>query len=284
MRRAARGLSALLISYPKSGRTWLRFILSSYFAQIAGPRRDVDLHNMFGFLPNLAMDRTRGLQALEPTMAARRLPLIAVAHEITGVVERMDVPIIYMVRDPRDVMVSSYFHATRHKHRYDGSIRDFVRDDKQGLPHLIHYLNQSARLLIDRRHHLVSYEELTKTPDLMIANILRFLGYDASYAHIGLAVAAGQIDKMRALEIREGIPGHDYDRNDPEALRARRGVVGGFADYLDADTLVWIADTLAERLSPYAKWLVGLTDPRVLVSYGKATRALPEIRRVAAAS
>lgn len=54
LRREARDLDALLMSYPKSGRTWLRFILANYFAAIVKTGEPVDLHTMFAFLPNLA--------------------------------------------------------------------------------------------------------------------------------------------------------------------------------------------------------------------------------------
>ncbi|UVO49841.1 sulfotransferase domain-containing protein [Sphingomonas sp. SUN019] len=257
LRSAVSRCDALLMSYPKSGRTWLRFILATYFAVLLEQSGEVDLFTMFKFLPNLAWDHVRGLPAAHVQKLKKAgLPLIAVTHQPDSDVLSKRIPVIFMVRDPRDVLVSSYFHATRHRHRFEGDIDEFVRDAEQGLPHLIRYLNRSAAFLQSSSYHVVSYEELTARPIPVVADLLRFLGQVPNPESIGRAVAAAEIDKMRKIEVRSGIPGHQYDRSDPEALRARRGVVGGFGDYLSQETLAWIATTCADTLSPAAARLV----------------------------
>lgn len=273
---AVANIDALLVSYPKSGRTWLRFILANYFALVIDQDHRVDMRTMFAFLPNLSWDSVRGVQAtLTQQLKASHLPLIAVNHDFYGTGSGNRLPVIFMVRDPRDVLVSSYFHATRHRHRFAGDIDAFVRDAEQGAPHLLRYLNRSVELLASRPHHVVSYEQLSTQPLPTVAALLRFAGHEPDLERVEQAVARGAIEKMRAIEVEQGIPAHEYDRTDPEALRARRGVVGGFGDYLSRDTQTWIEGFFASNLSADARHLVEQNAQVMLAGaqYAAATAA-----------
>jgi alcohol sulfotransferase len=257
----AASADAFLASYPKSGRTWLRFILSTYFARTAGFETPIDLHNMFRILPNFDFDPVRGVPAFEfaGSGAARAVPFVPVSHHGYQTSRFRARPIIFMIRDPRDVMVSAYFHATRHKHRFEGDISSFLRDDGQGLPALTRYLNGWAAGLARHERHIVSYERLTADTEGGVRDIVQFLGRDVNEAELARAVDASRFEAMRAREQKQGLPAHEYDRDDTESLRMRRGKVGGFGDYLsDADSR-FIETSSATLLSPPARELVAMT-------------------------
>jgi hypothetical protein len=239
---ASRSVDYLLLSYPKSGRTWLRYVLSCYFADSLGLRTLPDMSSMFQVLPNLAWDRERGLPAYREGPATARVPLIAVTHGVPMRGSLACRPAIFMLRDARDVVVSRYYHATRHKHQFGQSISEFIRDSKQGLPAWVDHTNRCASALADRRHIMVSYERLTASPAHETARVLAFLEQPADSQRIANALSHASIERMRALEIQTGIPGHRYDRSDPQALRMRRGIVGGFRDDLSGQDLDWIED------------------------------------------
>ena len=258
----AASADAFLTSYPKSGRTWLRFILSTYFAKAAGVETTTDLHNMFRILPNFDFDPVRGVTAFEFS-GSRAVPFVPVSHHGYEASRFRARPVIFMIRDPRDVMVSAYFHATRHKHRFDGDIPSFLRDDRQGLPALARYLNGWAAGLSRHRALVVTYESLTADTEGGVRDILSFLGREVDEAKLGLAVEAARFDAMRAREQKEGLPAHDYDRDDAESLRMRRGKVQGFGDYLSEADVGFIETESATLLTPQAKQLVGLTGMRI---------------------
>lgn len=252
----------LLVSYPKSGRTWFRYILSCYIAESAGLTLSPDLSSMFQFLPNLDWDKQRGLPAYYRGPAARAaFPLIAVTHHLPGKGRLPATPVIFMIRDPRDVLVSRYYHATRHKHAFSGDISAFLRDPAQGLPAWVDHTNDWMAALANRRHLIVSYESLSASTSDEVRRVLTFLGQPVDEARLVHAVAAARIDRMRALEIRNGIPGHRYDRGDPQALRARRGVVGGYRDDLSQADLDWIYRYNAEHLGATASHLLASLLP-----------------------
>lgn len=257
IQKALSTVDHVLVSYPKSGRTWFRFILANYFVLAYGLDCSVDLHQMFLISPNLDWDSDRGLPAFLGGPAAGVVPLIAVTHEHPRVLRRQNIRAIHMVRDVRDVLVSSFFHATRHKRDFDGGIDSFVRDRHRGLRRVADHYNEWAPYLSQVPHHVISYEHLTSDPQAAVSSAIAFLNLDPSPALIARAIAAAQIDKMRSLEIETGIPGHRYDRADPDALRARRGLVGGYADYLSVETCGWIEREWPEALSPRARDVFG---------------------------
>jgi hypothetical protein len=238
---------SLLTSFPKSGRTWFRFILASYFAQ-RQHLSPVDLHTMFSIVPNFDGDPVRGVPAFRAGEAAKKgVPLIAVTHKGPEALVKVPRHIIFMLRDPRDVMVSGYFHATRHRHRFDGSMDAFVRDPAQGLPALVEHTNAWIDALTGRPHSILSYEDLSAAPEVETARILGELKHVVDRDLVAGAVGAADIKRMRELELKQGIPGHVYDRHDPDALRMRQGVAGGFRAHLSEATIAWIEAYCAEH-------------------------------------
>lgn len=246
---------AFIASYPKSGRTWLRFILANYLNDRFDLGLRVDLQNMFRVLPNDGLSAERGLPAFT-FRDIPGMPLVVVSHARyqRGSFKRKG--IIFLLRDPRDLMVSAYFHQTGHKHRFAGGLSEFLRDPELGLADYVGYLNCWARALREHRHLLIGYEQLSSDPAAASEAVLAFLGVPVERALVQRAVAAGRFDAMQALERETGIPAHCYDRNDPNNLRMRRGKVGGFADYLSPDDTDYVGRTLAARLGAEAQDLL----------------------------
>jgi alcohol sulfotransferase len=248
-----------LISYPKSGRTWFRFILSHYFSNAAGLNVDVNLHNMFSVLPNFDLDTVRGVPAFGFATHQPKIPFIPVSHLGYRRSLFLSRPVIFMIRDPRDVIVSAYFHATRHKHRFQGSMSDFIMDREQGLPALVRYLNNWSDGLRRRSHIILSYEDLSLDAESETAKILTFLGCEINSSALKKAVEAGRFGAMQEREISEGLPAHDYDRTDSESLRMRRGQAGGYGDYLNAEQISDIEKFCSQALTAEGKMLVAKT-------------------------
>lgn len=245
-----------LVSYPKSGRTWFRFLLSHYFAAQAAPGMDVDLHNMFSVLPNFDLDPLRGVPAFRFADRPRTLPRIWVSHLAYRRSLFLNKPAILIVRDPRDVVVSAYFHATRHKHRYEGTIEEFLADPTQGVLAMCAYLNGWAAGIAGRRHTVLSYESLSADPVSETAAVLRFLGCAVDEGAVAAAVKAGSFAAMQERERAEGLPAHDYDRSDTESLRMRRGQAGGYTEYLGPAMIRQVEDICRRELSMPAKALL----------------------------
>lgn len=249
---------AYLCSYPKSGRTWLRFILGHYLVSAYRLPLDLDFDTLFTLLPNLSTSRRRGVRAFQFAGDAR-VPLLLSSHRDYEDAEFARGDPILLVREIRDVLVSSYFHASRQRRatrRFHEDIKTFVRDPTRGVSRYISYHNAWARALPGRRSLTMSYERVSREPESAVADLLRFLGVPIDPQRLTEAVESSRFERMRKTEIERGIGGVDYDRADPEALRVRRGIVGGYGAYLDAEDSSYIEAACRSHLDPLARqWL-----------------------------
>lgn len=258
LQRSLGKVDAFLVSYPKSGRTWLRYLMSLYMARVYDLGFEPDLRSTFRVLPNFDMDKERGLpssEALGPT----KMPLVAVSHRDFDRDLFSAKRTIMLVRDPRDVLVSSYFHQTRHKHRFEGDIAEFLEDETYGAAAVASYHNGWATGLAGGQALTISYEELSEDTHGVVRNILNFLGIAVDEQVLDDAVRKAQFDKMRKKEQQTGIPGHEYNREDADASRVRRGKVAGYTDYLGPAEDARVQELFAAHLKPEAKALYSPT-------------------------
>jgi hypothetical protein len=255
MRNAARDVDALLASFPKCGRTWLRFVLANYFTEALELGPPPDLHSMFRIIPNFDRDTERGLPAFSFAHLRPELPLVCVTHAPARLTPRL--PVIFLVRDPRDVVVSRYFHSTRHKKEFSGTISEFINDHEHGLPAYIRYLNAWALTLNGVPHHVTSYELMSSDMTSEMRKILEFLLVDIDEAALASAIARGAFESMRTQERVKGLPAHAYNRGDDESLRMRKGVPHGFTGYLAPELIDEINVRCASELSSDALGLLG---------------------------
>jgi hypothetical protein len=256
LERAAPSVNAFLVSYPKSGRTWLRFLLSCYFARVADLGLEPDLRSTFRVLPNFDRDAERGLPAFLGREHKVALPLIAVSHLAFEPRYFAGHPTIILVRDPRDVCVSAYFHETRHKHRFSGTIAEFIEDETYGVPAIVRYHNGWADGLKSNPALVVSYEEMSGNTEAAVRRMLEFLKLPVDEPALRAAIESARFSRMQKDEQKTGIPGHDYDRSDTESMRVRKGKVGGFSDTLSPAEADRIIEICRQTLNPDAKELM----------------------------
>lgn len=255
LERAAPSVDAFLVSYPKSGRTWLRYILSCYFAESGRLGFEPDLRSMFHVLPNFDRDSERGLPAFVGRETNIDTPLIAVSHRRFEPRLFAGKAAIILLRDPRDVCVSAYFHQTRHKQRFEGCIGEFIEDDQYGIPALVRYHNGWGEGLERGRTLAVSYERMSRDTASEIRLILDFLGRKIDETILERAIRRADFSEMQKAEKQTGIPGHDYDRSDSDSLRVRKGKVGGYAEALGDGEAGRILALCDEHMSAKARQL-----------------------------
>lgn len=243
-------MAGFLCSHPKSGRTWMRFALARYMDRTLELGIDVDLHTMWRVLPNFdSPDPQPGRDLAGYAFADRPdVPLIVSTHlpfdpELFG-----HSPTVFLLRSPYDVVVSYFFQRSKTQSDYYGDLRSFVRDPELGTPALVDYLNAWAPPLSSNGALTLSYESLRADSRTGFERIVERFGLPIDDAAIEDALEFASIPNMRRIELQRGIVNLDYDQSDPDALRVRRGVVGGYMDYLDADDARYVRDTCARGL------------------------------------
>jgi Sulfotransferase domain len=181
-----------LVSYPKSGNTWVRFLL----ANLIHPDETVGFDNINRLLPAPGVLSKRFLRSLPR-------PRVLKSHETFDVRFRK---VIYLVRDPRDVVVSEYHFNL--KKRYidpDVSLEQFIKRFIAGETSSYGSWWEHAAGWIAARHGnssflLVRYEDLLADAIGETAKIANFLGIQATPERLQAAVDRSSADRMRKLE------------------------------------------------------------------------------------
>lgn len=248
---AAPEADVYVVSYPKSGRTWLRVLIGKALCLHCGWSDDL-------LLDTPALTSAAGALGTHFTHDGADLREWA-GQDSLSADSRVyrDRRVVFLVRDPRDVLVSSYFETTRRSFvfedspvSFDGSLSEFVRSPLFGARRLAAFHHAWTRgRAAPRRFLLLRYERLRAAPTSQLRRILRFIGAEAvTRDAIAGAVEFATIENMRRLERADAFgdpclrPG---DRSDPQSYKARRGVVRGYVDYLSPADIEYVDRVLA---------------------------------------
>ncbi len=243
---------AAFVSFPKCGRTWVRLMLGRLIALEEGrPERADDLDELF--------------DVFETTKRRRGFPAVVFTHDDKPQHRRPDElmadksklyrgrDVVVLIRDLRDVMVSSFFQLTRREEkRNDPSLSAYVRSDSGAAATFVaFYNNWWAARDVPRSFRVLRYEDLHASPPQALEGILAAIGWPrVSPERIREVVAWGAFEnlkrksvasKRRELQPRNG--------DDPESFKMRRGKVGGFRDYLSPEDVAYL-DGQMRRLDP----------------------------------
>jgi hypothetical protein len=185
-----------LVSYPKSGNTWTRFLL----ANLAYPEKSPDFSNINDLLP-------------DPEGMAKRIldrhprPRILKSHHCFD--PRFQ-KVIYVVRDPRDVVLSEYHYDIKRRaiaedYPLEKFVARFVRGD---LNHPYGTWGENVASWFytrrgDPRFLMVKYEALEAQAIREMDRIARFLGITPDQDRLTLAVEQSSAQRMRELETKQ---------------------------------------------------------------------------------
>ena len=238
--RELSGGDAIILSIPKSGRTWLRAFLCAYFCKrfgleftlrpgryaLPGFPRIVFSHDMFEHrTKGDRWDRIRG-KYLVPRRELNRAKIILLA------------------RDPRDCFVSLYLQLTRRDPNAvklrQKTVGEMLRDEKFGMRAIVDTMNNWVNEFSHRDNFtLVRYEALRASPEERFRDLLAHLGESSPDPSIfQQALEFSRFENMQKLEAAGAFDSnilHPGDVRDPESFKVRRGKVGGYREYLSAE-------------------------------------------------
>jgi hypothetical protein len=218
-----------LVSYPKSGNTWVRFLL----ANLIYPNESVGFANINRLLPAPGVLSKRFLSKLPR-------PRILKSHEPFDVRFRK---VIYLVRDPRDVAISEYHFDL--KKRYiaaDMTLEQFLKPFIAGETSSYGSWWEHAASWIGPRYGnpaflLVRYEDLLADPVGETAKIAEFLGIQADEGRLKTAVERSSADRMRKLEKQDADKWTGTKNTIQDIPFVRTAKSGGWKDSLPRDAV-----------------------------------------------
>jgi estrone sulfotransferase len=234
----------VIVAFPRSGTNWTSFLVANALADRDGePPKLIDLRRLVPELNGMYFDGKswdgrdqRGFRK-QPGVRFFRCH----APYDPGFPK-----VVYIVRDPRDVLVS-YFHLQRLTGRDRGaSIEEIVTASDHWPCSWDAHVRGWA--LGDHDNVLVvSYEELHEDAASVLQRILGFADVERPRAAIEAAVRAASFEQMRRHEETTGVPLKDK-RMDKEERMIRRGRLGSWRDELDDETVRAIESAYGETM------------------------------------
>jgi hypothetical protein len=200
-RPAGRNLSVFpddvfIVSYPRSGNTWTRFLVGNLVYQ----NEPVTFANVESRIPEIYFYPDRKLRGF-----AR--PRILKSHEYFD--PRYN-KVLYIVRDPRDVAVSMYHYSIKRKNIPDGfEMEEFVPRFMAG--EFLedwgiwdeHVSSWYATRQGKNGFLLLRYEDMLSDPAAALTKVAAFMNLDVGDGVLARAVQLSSSEQMRELEKRQ---------------------------------------------------------------------------------
>lgn len=247
----------VILRYPKSGVTWLRLMVSHIYMRKLGEdipylighsefeRRAPDCPSIFVAMDNIGLHREEMLSRFEGKK------------------------VVLLLRDPRDIAVSLYFHFTKRSTRQERlsysvpndiankSLFDFVMDPDLGLARIIEFEEFWRKEIEFRPESIVlHYEDLKEDTKKCLALMMELIGTEVSAKEIADAVAFSSLENMKRMEARRSFaagPLKPRNVKDADSFKVRKGKVGGYKDYFSAAELTEIEYLMRTRSSRTTK-------------------------------
>lgn len=243
---------AAIVSFPKSGRTFVRAMLSRVFERRFGidERRLLEFPDLLAAPPEVP--RLLFTHAGDAMRSAEEIALDARAYDHCTV--------ILLARHPGDVVIS-WYHQLKHRDRGRASHRaaeepleQFIWRPHGGIPAIVEFMNAWADYAARRAGaEILRYEDFLADAQTALRKLTERIGVQVNQADIEDAVAFGAFDNLKDLE-RNGYFQSSrlrVARNGVEAShKVRRGISGGYRTELKAEDVARIDRFISENLNP----------------------------------
>ncbi len=242
----------VFLSIGKSGRTWLRVLINKYLSLHYNlPFGLNNLNLLNSDIPSIVYTHEAWMHFSEATLSQRAVGKYLIPDRILSKKR-----IILLARDPRDIVVSLYYHKTkRARKKVQCTMSEFIKHKKFGIHNIIFVMNLWRKRLKNHPACLLThYEAFKKDPLSELIRVIEFIGIKAiDRQKAEEAVAFGDFTNMKRMEER-GEFGSSIlspaDASDPDSYKVRKGKVGGYKQYFNEADLGYL-DNALNKLDDY---------------------------------
>lgn len=224
-----------LVSFPKCGRTWLCFMLSEMIIKaynLKSEQSTVCIDNITKKYPELPQI----IQTHEDSMLTDEKGNkydIEKLFIYGGRLKYLNNKVIFLVRDPRDVVVSHYYQIKKRVKDsliQIGSLSEFIRHPLYGFERIIRFYKIWSRCYwIPKQFLLVTYEDLVINGVDTLQKIIEFTNLKKIDDDLIQNVyQISEADNMRKMELQGQIEGMNFLDVDRNSLKVRSAKIGSY--------------------------------------------------------
>lgn len=231
-----------LVSYPKSGNTWVRFLIANYLTN----DEVIDFKNLSDFCPEYETEDFVKIRN-------KNEPMIFKSHSAFNSKFKK---VIYIVRDGRDVAVSYYFYYLKFIYKNKKtSFGEFFKKFNNGnvdyglwSSHINEWISNKPSQFL-----LIKYEDIFAKPEREIIKILNFINIKINKEKVASAINASKFEEMARIEKKQIDQISKLADSDTGISFMRKGKIGDYINYFDheMEKKFWSAQGKSMRAMGY---------------------------------
>lgn len=172
-----------------------------------------------------------------------------------------DRKVIFLMRDPRDTLVSAYYDALHRDKIFDKGMTKFIKHPRFGIEKVLrfHQICYENRHLVAQNMTL-TYEDLKANTDSEMRRVIAFLGWDVSDEKLRETIEFCSFKNMKDMEETGKFKDHKYDYalspgnvQQPDSYKVRKGKVGGYMEELSIEDLNYCNKMMEKYPDPFYK-------------------------------
>lgn len=248
----------LLVSYPKSGRTWLQNLLVEIGKLGFDPDNEIDEQTSISdALTKLGEDKN-DFPYILATHAKSSWEQVEPLHDEEQI-QKEDFEefgkkkVIYLYRDPRDVLVSQYYHIKLRNNISKIEKEDLINNKVIGIKKIIFFMNKWMEYSEKHKDQIfrMSYEEMKKDTIGTLKKMNQFIGMPVSDEIIQKAIEQSDIKKMQKKQASSTNKDPWTQTNKPSninSFQSRKGITGEHKEFFSKEQLSKINQIIDEFL------------------------------------
>ncbi|WP_187329389.1 sulfotransferase domain-containing protein [Halomicronema hongdechloris] len=221
-----------LVSYPKSGNTWVRFLI----ANLVQPNKEVTFLNIDECVPDI---HKNSIEEISVNVIER--PRIIKSHNLYNPTYKR---VIYIVRDPRSVSVSLYHHLIKFfkipdQYPFEEFVENFIKGNYMSYfgswdSHVLGWMSGTKNNNTD--FICLKYEDLKDETEKELTKVADFLGLKINQELCQRTITASSFNKMRQLESMDWEKSKALSNGNPHKRFVRSGQVDEWKSYFNQES------------------------------------------------